>query len=309
MVAIPGFAVGLLGLLAVAVAFGLIQLTRYWLRPLLQAFATVLRVIPLVGGFLSSQVMRFERIVDGWLASAALHTERLMVGYFHGLVTLFSRLGEQIAGLALDAYHAVLRTARVVVPRLLRALETRLLRLVRAGAARVAQLGRFIGQQAAALGHRIATIERTVQAAIFRALRTAEQFALDRIRGAIGGILDGVHFLERAVKAIEYRIGQAEHAIYRAVWPELRRLADDLRPDRLYARLLLHIWSIVPRDVRLFFEWAWHWLHAGLEFLRALVLGGWPAPIHHEAGKSAATRLYSDRKRWAQSIRDEHGKH
>jgi hypothetical protein len=309
MTRIPGFAVSLLGLLACFVAWGLIQLTRYWLRPLLTAFAAILKVIPLVGGFLSREVMAFERIVDGWLGSAALTLHRIGVGWLHGWTTLFARIGSEIAGLATDAYAFGLRLIRVTIPRLIRTLRLQLLRLLRAAEARIVALGRLIARQAAALGQRIATLARTIGAAVLRGIREAEAFALRALRAVEHALTEALHAVERAVAAAEHRIGQLEHEVFDRIWAELRRLADDLRPDRLIEQALAYVWGIVPRDVRLFLEWVWHWLHAGIEFLVALARGEWPPPMHHSTGKGIALGLREDAGRWAQAIRDEHGRH
>lgn len=303
MVSIPGFAVSLFGLVAVFVAFGLIQLTRYWLRPILTSLAVVLKVIPVVGGFLSRQVLRFERIVDGWLAHAALATERIATGYLHGLTTLFARLGEQIAGLALDAFHSISGVVRVTIPRLIRAAEGRLLRLIRSAEHRIVLLGRSLARDAAALGHRIVTLERFVQGAVLRGVREAEGFALRELRAGLHGLDIAFDALNRARLAIEHRIGELEHMVVNEVWAELRRLGDDLRPDRLIERLLEWLWGVVPGDVRTVLEWLWSILHEGAEFLAALIRGELPAPTTRDTGHGILRDVAANAKGYADELR------
>lgn len=283
---IPGIAVGLIGLLAVLVAFGILQLTRYLLRPLLYSFAAVLRIVPVVGGFLGREVLKFERIVDSWLASAAVSTEKIATGFFHGLAALVSHLGTEIAGLAGDVYSAVTHVATVVVPRLLRAAETRILRVVHAVEARVVAAGKRIGELGAALGQRLLDLERRVQGAIGRAAQAVEHAVLVAVNTSLSALRTALHAIERAIAAAEFRIGRLEAQVFGAVWGELRRLGDDLRPDRLLERLLGYVWSIVPRELRTFLEWLWHLMVEFAHLLELLATGRLFENVDHSSGRT-----------------------
>lgn len=307
MVTIPGVAVGLLGILGVLVAFGLIQLTRYWLRPLLYAFAAILRPVPVVGGWAAKQVLRFERIVDSWLASAAVHTERLAVGWFHGLLVVVQRLGDEIAGLATDAYGAANRLVRATIPRLIAHARAELLRLIRAAESRALAAARRVGQLAAAVEHRLAELSRHVEGELARLGRAIEHRALAAVHTAVAVFWSALHAVERAVEAVEYRIGQVEAQVFDAVWPELRRLGDDLRPDRLFERLFVHAWQLVPHEARTFLAWLWYLLTEFGEFFAAVVRGDWPPEQHHTAGVSMLHGISAEAERFAAGIRDELG--
>lgn len=309
MTTIPGFAVGLLGLLAVYVSLGMIQLTRHWLRPLLHGFALILKVIPLVGGFLSREVMALERLVDGWLARAALGLQRLGAHWLHAWQTLFSRITGEIAGLALDAYHAISRVIRVTIPKLIRALRTQLLRLLKAAESRIVALARLVARDAKALALRIANLARTVAAAVLRGVREAERFALSALRTVEHALLTALGAVWKAIQVVEHRIGQLEHMVVNEVWGELRRLADLLRPDHLAEMLWGWITGVIPHELRTFFEWVWHWLKEGAEFVYALITGDWPEPMHHSTGRELVDEMHADRKSWADDLRNEHGKH
>src|SRR5438093_12106212 len=164
MTTIPGIAVNLLGLLACLIALGLIQLTRYLLRPLLGSLAAILKIIPFVGGALSRVVLKIERIVDGYLAHAAITSEGLAAGFFHGLATLISHLGAELAGLAADTWSAINRLVVHTIPRLVHNALHYALRIIRGVEARFLHFAHWATGQVKALIGRILRLERYVVA-------------------------------------------------------------------------------------------------------------------------------------------------
>lgn len=303
MVEIPGLAVGLLALLGVLTALGLIAVTRAFLHPLLTGLAFALRRVPGIGGYLSRAVLGFERTVLNSLARAALHAERFAAGWFRGLQRLVDRLGEQLEGLALDAFHAVTGLVRATIPRLLRALESRLLRLIRSVAARVVQAERFVQRELARLGHEVSTAATRLERQIVALGRRVEALVVTEVRDAVRLLRSGLGLAERAIRAAEFRIGRAEAQLFNIVGPELRRLAAELNPATVGEWAARHLWGLVPHELQLFLRWLWHLASGFAGFLVDVAEGRWPPPIDHHQGRRYVEQAARDAEQLADSLR------